>query len=393
MKIGVFSYFPLPVGLAATTRMMAYSRGMVKLGAEVHLITMYPYESEQSGSVELYGIKLFKLSKRIRPNNPIIRILNFLEGFFFAMKMIRNGNKKKKFDGIIISNDNVFVLGLTTVFLKTLKIPVFFMFDEFPIPIRKYLKERVGFLKEFGYRISLFNVSGLISMTEKLGEFYVRISKRSIDKLVLSTITDLDRFPVKKSVERENYICYMGNMELAKDDVLLIIEAFFILLKRYPQYTLRLYGKPSTSDLQKILSKIKYLDLDNNVEILFAEFNQVPHILQSAKILVSAQPNTTRALGGFPTKLGEYLASGSPTLTTEIGEIGNYVKDGYHLYLAKPSQVEEYAGKLCKIVEEYDIALEVAQNGCQLIFEKYSHIQAGNEILNFIKLVNGKNRE
>jgi glycosyltransferase involved in cell wall biosynthesis len=373
--------------------MMAYSRGMTESGAKVHLVTMYPYGAEPMGDFESERMRIFRVGKEVRPKNPIMRFFDFFRGFLFAMKTVRYQNRLSKYDGLIVSNDNLFVLGFSSAFFKILGISVFFMFDEYPIPIRKYLRDRISALKSFGYRIALLNVSGMISMTEKLADFYVRISKRNIDKLVLSTITDIDRFQIKDSKERENYICYMGNMELAKDDVLLIIEAFSILLNFHEEYTLRIYGKPSVADKEKILSKIRVLGLEGRVEIKFAEYREVPSILRAAKVLVSAQPDTTRALGGFPTKLGEYLASGTPTLTTDIGEIARYVNDGHHVYLAKPSQVEEYANKLLQIVENYDRALEVAENGRRLIFEKYSHVKAGKEILNFINQVNEKQQK
>ena len=50
MKLVVFSYFPIPRGLAATTRMIAYSKGMAILGVKTEIVSMYPYSNQNNPS-------------------------------------------------------------------------------------------------------------------------------------------------------------------------------------------------------------------------------------------------------------------------------------------------------------------------------------------------------
>jgi glycosyltransferase involved in cell wall biosynthesis len=49
--------------------------------------------------------------------------------------------------------------------------------------------------------------------------------------------------------------------------------------------------------------------------------DQIPAILQHASLLVLPRPESKQAQGGFPTKLGEYLATGNPVCSTRVGEI------------------------------------------------------------------------
>lgn len=62
--------------------------------------------------------------------------------------------------------------------------------------------------------------------------------------------------------------------------------------------------------------------------------------------MLTSQPVTKRAAGGFPTKLAEYMLSHTPAIVTNVGEIHNYVKDGEHVYMVPPCNPIKYAEKL-----------------------------------------------
>ena len=110
----------------------------------------------------------------------------------------------------------------------------------------------------------------------------------------------------------------------------------------------------------------------------------VPQILKQAYILVSSQPDTKRASGGFPTKMGEYMAAGVPALLTDVGENAKYIKDGVHTFFSKPGDHIAYAKKLTYIIENYEHALKVATNGKKYLVDNFSHIHKGRELLEFI---------
>lgn len=107
------------------------------------------------------------------------------------------------------------------------------------------------------------------------------------------------------------------------------------------------------------------------------KYDQVPQILKNAKILVSSQPNTKRAEGGFPTKLGEYMITGVPILMTDVGEIAKYVKNGENGYIVPPDNPESYAKQLSFILKNYNTALQVANNAKQYIINNFSTASAG----------------
>lgn len=149
-----------------------------------------------------------------------------------------------------------------------------------------------------------------------------------------------------------------------------------------------MYGAPTNETEYNLRELISSLNLENKVFLKGrVRSDEVPDILKKAKILVSSQPETLRASGGFPTKLGEYLISGTPALISNVGENAKYVNNGTHIYFVQPGNYVAYAQKLSYILNNYEEAQNVAENGKRFLLENYSHIKKGKELLEFLKAI------
>lgn len=403
MNVGIISIYSFPKGLAPTNRILAYSSGMIENGANVTVYMPFPTDNEQSEHNDARGI--FKgitynyTSGRYKSNSKIVRALGVITGlrkfigFYTAWRTIRRDNLDGQFDCIIISTDQISVIFVFSSLAKMIGARSIFIFDEFPIPIRHKLKDKIPFWKECLFKWVLKRVDGYISISETLSRYFCNFANKPT--FILSSITDVSRFinsVNSRDNEHNTYLCYMGNMELAKDDVDNIINAFALIATKYPQLTLRLYGNPNSHDKRVLEGLAIKHHLTNRVLFMGkACFEEVPYILCNAKLLVSSQPNTVRASGGFPTKLGEYLASGVPSLLTDVGENAKYVKDGVHVFFVEPQNVSLYAKKMEYILDNYPLAKSVSRNGQQYLIDNFSNTKKGMELFNFVKgLVNGK---
>ncbi len=164
----------------------------------------------------------------------------------------------------------------------------------------------------------------------------------------------------------------MGNMMLAKDNVDNIIKAFSLFSSEYKDYELWLFGTPSEKDLDAIRRCIEDTGTKEKVFIKGrVDFGQVPQILANAQILVTSQPITKRAEGGFPTKMAEYMMSHTPMIVTDVGEIHNYIHDGETAFMVKPCDPDAYAEKLRYIIQHPDIAKVVATKAYKYAKENF----------------------
>jgi len=399
MRILIVSIYPFPEGMAASTRILSYSKGLVGNGNDVTVLIpfptdsfiksrTYPKQGDYLGVKYVYsGVRVkskFKLFSALSHKSGWRRVYGYITSCFEIIKQ----HRLKPFDCIIISTDLILNLYVYLRLASFLKVPSIFIFDEFPTPIRHKLKNSIPCWKKFLYRKVLGKTKGYISISEELGNFYNKL--RPKPTFILNIITDISRFEqFQLKTEKQyasKYICYMGNMELTKDNVDLIIKAFSLISEKNTDIQLHLYGTPDLKTERALSGLIKSLNLDNQVKIKGkAEYSKVPEILVNSYILVSSQPDTIRASGGFPTKLGEYLASGTPALITDVGENSRYVKDGVHVYFAKAGDIVQYAAKLQFIIENYETAKIVAKRGKELLLSEYSNISKCKDLQVFLK--------
>lgn len=394
-RVAVVCKFPFPEGLAATTRIIAYMKGIIEhdgIRADVFVYTPTDVYNKKNNKYDDFGcydgIFYHYPSKRMYSKYKLFRVLTTLNAPFKTCYHLWKENKIKKIDFLLISNDFLFQLYVFTLFARFIGVKPIFITDEFPEPIRKKLKSKISKLKIKLYEFILKYEEGLIFMTNKLNIFYN--TKLCKPYHILPTIIDTSRFdiPIKENIDSK-YLCYMGNMELAKDNITNIISAFSIIANKHEDVLLNLYGQPSDTDLKIINQTIENCGVSNRVFIKGrCRYEDVPSILKQAHILVSSQPNTMRAEGGFPTKLGEYLASGIPTILTDVGEISQYVRDSIHVYLVPPEDPIKYAEKLDYMLSHYDVAKSVAKKGKDFILSKYDYKVVSKELLFFLENLN-----
>jgi glycosyltransferase involved in cell wall biosynthesis len=402
LKIGIISIYPFPEAFgAATNRIVAYAKGMTGNGAQVDVIVPFPTHNLSQGKLSnskddtgiYHNISYYCTSGKYRHRYKWVRGFSILSkfrqfyGYYTSYYRIIRQNKLMQYDAIIISTDGILNLFIYSHISKKCGAIPIFIFDEYPTPIRHKLKKKVPGYKTFLYSKVLPFVGAYVSISEKLGQFYNIICKKPTH--ILPIIVDTSRFDINTqndiNREKEKYLCYMGNMELAKDDIDNIIKAFSIIASEFEEISLHLYGGPKdeTRDyLCKLINELKLKDrcfLKGKISA-----DEVPYVLRNAHVLVSSQPDTVRASGGFPTKLGEYLTTGVPALITDVGENAKYVTDRTHLFFAQPGNPSAYSEKLKMILNNYTNALKVAKQGQEFVYNNFSHIVTSRKLLEFI---------
>ena len=300
---------------------------------------------------------------------------------------IEESNDKEPFDYILLSFDSLDKFYTIAPMLKSQGHKMLFIGDEFPEPIRRLKDDIPGWHKR-AYRIIHKLLEGRILMTENLKMFY---DERAgiMPTYILNSIINESRFEgVNRQPVEQKYFCYMGNMQLAKDNVDNIIQAFSMVAVEYPEYQLWLYGTPSNEDRRIVEGKIAECRMADYVFIKGrVDFEAVPQILANASLLVTSQPITKRAQGGFPTKMAEYMMSHTPMIVTNVGEIHKYVQDGVNTYMVEPCDPIAYADKLRYILSHPDEAAAVAENAYSYASENFCSKPVTKGLLDFLNSI------
>lgn len=306
----------------------------------------------------------------------------------------------KKISRKIISNSIVWVeswkLGFELVYNLKLLQPENIYFTEFSEYIDIYRQNKMNFVQYYlekrNHNIflkkSLKSYDGIALMTQALINEFKNYLNSHIKFLHLPMTVDLERFqsstdPLSKF--QLPYIAFVGVMNDAKDGISNLIKAFNIIKDKFPSYKLYLVGAWHY-DTPIHLHLIKVFCLEERV-FWMNEYAKdfIPNIIGNADLLVLPRPDSKQARGGFPTKLGEYLATGKPVCATQIGEIPNYLTDNVSVFFAEPGSVDSFAESMERALGNYENAKRVGENGRKVAEEHFDKNIQVNKMIGFLE--------
>ena len=391
-KIGILTFWEFPEGMAPTTRILAYSKGLVTNNVNVYIYSVKRIFKDELHSIRESGVVNGARYSYLHFFNSLGRkrkIFRIIDEIILRIKLIFNvwkSNRNDPFNCFFISFDDNHSFSAYLKLIKFFNIPLIFVADEFPIPIRDFMKNEVPIDMLDKYRYHHKSFSARILMSNALKEFY---DNQIFPKptFILNTIIDASRFISEFQYNYHGipYICYMGNLDLRKDNVQNIIEAFSLIHSDFPEFELHLYGVPSAEHLSHLRDKVRNFFISDKVKFKGrAGYQEVPSILKNAKVLVNSQPITKRAQGGFPTKLGEYLLSSRPSVFTDSGDISFYIQDRKHAFIVEPENPIAYSKTLRYILENYSEALTIAYEGTRFVNENFDAKSQTKELVEFL---------
>ena len=235
--------------------------------------------------------------------------------------------------------------------------------------LRTFLLDRQ---QKYFENIVLGKLDGLALMTKKLMAHYSSNFPIQVPLLHLPMTVDLARFAetAQKPAELDtSYISFVGVMNNIKDGVDILIAAFSKISDSFPNHKLYLIGpwQPDSIGHEK---QIKSLNLQDRVFWLGTYPREaIPGILKNSELLVLPRPNSKQAEGGFPTKLGEYLASSVPVCATRVGEIPDYLEDEKTVFFAEPDSIDSFSNAIKRALSNQQLAAQVGAQG-RLVAER-----------------------
>lgn len=224
----------------------------------------------------------------------LMKLSNEELGFFKKAKLIKKIIIKNKPDAVISFLSYVCIY--TWWALKGTKIP--YIVSERNDPNQR------GKIKQFLLNKSFRNAAGCVFQTEDALNWYKKIAKKKstiIHNPVLLDFTPTD-IPSKK-----NQILYVGRLNEQKNCSMLI-DAFEIFIKSYPNYSLKMYGDGPLHDI--LLEIIKSKDLENRISILPSSKTWQRDEFDSSIFALSSRYE------GMPNVLAEALSLGIPSVST-----------------------------------------------------------------------------
>ena len=229
--------------------------------------------------------------------------------------------------------------------------------------------------------------SGLFVISKSLEEYY---RQRGVNNIkIINMFVDKSRFAGLRKTSDEKYIGYCGTISIHKDGVDDLIKAFSYFIKEHPDYKLYLFGR-FESEVVKVTLNQLVENLGVSSKVVFTgpvDAKEMPQRLVNARILALARPANEQAQFGFPTKLGEYLATGNPVVITGVGDIPLFLKDETNAFIVAPGDYKLFAEKLCWVADHPEESARIGNAGKELVDKAFSSELQTEKAIAFIKIL------
>jgi glycosyltransferase involved in cell wall biosynthesis len=86
----------------------------------------------------------------------------------------------------------------------------------------------------------------------------------------------------------------------------------------------------------------------------------------------------------FPHKIGEYLASGNPVISTNYGEVKYYFKDNENMLIADTYDINLFAEKMQYALDNIEAVKTVGNNGKYMALKNFNYKEYANKLDGFM---------
>lgn len=210
----------------------------------------------------------------------------------------------------------------------------------------------------------------------------------------LHTVVDLDRFAVASPPYHpaDNHIAnfvWCGTIDGWVLDVMFLLSVLAHARRSRP-CQLTLIGSYSDATASVIIRKAASLGLavvDRGGKSASTSHRSLGDVclagwVDEATLLTSFRGATAlllplwdddRSKTRMPNKLGEYLASGKPVITSRVGDLTDFLEDGVNAFLARPGDEQDFADKMLAILCDPQMAARVGAAGRQVCEQHFDY--------------------
>lgn len=381
--------FSFPDGDAATNRVHTYVKGFTEYDKRVYVICfLSEFNSIKDGIINKTNF-YYPFEGKPRSKYFLIRRWNNFRKYINTIKYLIRINKVENVEAIIVYSTLLSTHLFSWLLSLLLKSRLIKECSEHPL--RSYqnglINKKIGLLK---LKIESKLTDGIFCISNYLYDFYLNNGIIPQKLFLVPSTVDPSRFTIKcKKPLNIKYIGYFGGLTFTRDSIGTLIRAYAFFTSQNPEIFLVIGGFSTKPEREKLVTLINELNISEKVILLdYLPRQEIIKYITFSEILVMVRGKDIESAASFPSKLTEYLSTGKPVVTVDVGEVTNYLKDNINCFVVKPENIEELANKLHYIINNYDKALKVASQGHTLTLTIFNYKYQASRIINFINSFN-----
>lgn len=386
-----------PIGMASTNRLVSYCKGIVELGHTVKVIVLSPHEREGDVIINkdvagvYHGINfIYSSGTTIWPRSTLKKISVLFMGLLNSLFITIKFSRYQKIDALLFASGSTKFRYVFPFFILSRILNTKLIREKSEYPVFMLKPEKFSAAYRFIARRYLFKFfDGLLIMTTPLMDYFGKVVRKNAKLILIPMTVEPKRFSpsgdVLSSIQ-DNYVAYCGHLWGEKDGVTILLKAFQLVAAKHKDIKLYLIGDTSNlAEFKKLKALTSKLNLENNIVFTGrVSRDDMPKYLCNARALLLSRPTSLQAQGGFPTKLGEYLATGKPVVITKVGDIPKYLKDGKNAFLAEPDDIGSFAEKLDYVLSNPEQARLAGMEGKKLTDGVFNYLTQSKQIVEFL---------
>jgi len=345
-----------PIGWAVTKKVQNMLSYLLLQNIEINVISFRSHFQQPSEKGVDNGISYVTIGMGLD-----LKLLNLHRAIIYYIKglcLIRNHKKKDSKNvfycvGPINIENLLFVLWARLLHYKLVfDVNEDYSFFEDQVKITSRFK--IWTVRQLDF-ITYHWATAIVVVSTHLQNKYLKKNKKPI---ALIPVTAKENFNSKKyAFNNPLQVVYAGSFDL-KDGVEDIIVGFNSFNINYQNARLIMTGQSN----QQVKYLEKYKSYPNIIFKGHISDDEFYNLLQNADVMCMCRTNSAFANAGFPFKLGEYLATGNPVISTKASDVENYLtsSDAYLIDFNSPQQI---CGALTEITDNPELARKIGLNG------------------------------
>jgi len=257
--------------------------------------------------------------------------------------------------------------------------------------VMKHRNSRVQKINDYVFdRWAFRTVDGALPISDFLvARFRQYCPKKPVMKLPI--ICDFGEFDTKVEADSDFGLLYCGAASYT--ELIEFVITAFDHLEHVPGHVyLQFVSGGSKEDITKLRQLISKSARSEKIR-LYPNIPraEIPERFAGAQALLIPMRPTLQDEARFPHKIGEYLASGSPIITTAYGEINNYnFKDEETALVAAEYDTKAFSRKMQHVIDHPEQAERIGSRGKDMGFAAFSYTQHGKRLRDFFDALTAK---